>query len=144
MTLKKMEVVWLAIVVLSFAVSMAFYPQMPDKLPSHWNAAGEVDGYMSRLWGLLIVPLISVGMLVLFWAIPRLDPLKANIAGFRKYYDGFVVVILLYMNSIQAMIILWGLDYKVSPNIIIPIGVGILFFCIGILLQNARRNWFVG
>jgi uncharacterized membrane protein len=31
-----------------------------------------------------------------------------------------------------------------SPNVIFPIGLGLLFFYSGILYENAKRNWFIG
>ena len=31
-----------------------------------------------------------------------------------------------------------------NPNVIIPIGLGLLFFYSGVLCENARRNWFIG
>jgi uncharacterized membrane protein len=44
---------------------MAFWSRVPDPMPSHWNAAGQVDGFSSRAVGLLIMP----GMLALLAAI---------------------------------------------------------------------------
>ncbi|MGB9695117.1 MAG: DUF1648 domain-containing protein, partial [Caldisericaceae bacterium] len=38
----------LAILALTFIISIVFYPQLPDKVASHWNAQGQVDGYMSK------------------------------------------------------------------------------------------------
>ncbi|MCD6528068.1 DUF1648 domain-containing protein [bacterium] len=34
---------------------------MPEKMASHWNVKGEVDGYLSKFWGLFLIPLISIG-----------------------------------------------------------------------------------
>ena len=34
-----------AVIVLTLAVTILAYPALPDKVPSHWNGAGEVDGY---------------------------------------------------------------------------------------------------
>lgn len=48
------------------------------------------------------------------------------------------------MLSIHFQVILWNLGIKISPNVIVPIGIGILFFYIGILCENAKRNWFIG
>jgi len=48
------------------------------------------------------------------------------------------------MLSIHFQVILWNLGIRISPNVIAPIGIGILFFYIGILCENAKRNWFIG
>ena len=140
---KSVLVVWL-LVLLAFALSIAVYPQMPELIASHWNARGEVDGYMSKFWGLFLLPLLLAGLALLLLAIPRIDPLKANIAAFRSYYDGFIVVFCLFLLLVHLQIILWNSGIEISPNLTLPIGCGLLFYYIGIMLEHAKRNWFIG
>ncbi|MEM3386651.1 MAG: SdpI family protein [Nitrososphaerales archaeon] len=134
----------IGLLVASFLISIFTYPYMPELMPSHWNAAGEVDGYLPKFWGAFLIPLIMVGLYLLFVAIPRIDPLKDNIMRFISYYYGFILVMLLFMLVVQTQVILWGLGFKVSPNVIIPLGIGALFIYIGVLLGKAKRNWFIG
>ena len=142
--MRKSEITVLGIILLSLIISIYFYPQMPEKIASHWNAQGQVDGYMSKFWGLFLIPFILVGFVLLFIAIPKIDPLKANIEKFRKQYNGFVILFFIFMLSIHFQLILWNLGIEISPNLVVPIGIGILFFYIGILCENAKRNWFIG
>jgi len=141
---RRIEIIILGIILLSFIVSIYSYPQMPEKVASHWNAQGQVNGYMPKFWGLFLAPFILVGLALLFAAIPRIDPLKENIQKFRKYYDGFIILFFIFMLSIHFQIILWNLGIRISPNVIIPISIGILFFYTGVLCENAKRNWFIG
>jgi len=117
---------------------------MPEHMASHWNAQGNVDDYMSRFWGVFLMPFVLVGLALLFIAIPRIDPLKKNIEGFRKYYDGFIIIFFIFMILVYVQTILWNLGTEISLNLIVPILMGLLFFYIGILLENAKRNWFIG
>jgi uncharacterized membrane protein len=142
--MRKSWIIVLAIILLSLVVSIYFYPKMPEKMASHWNAQGQVDGYLSKWWGLFLIPLVLTGLALLFIAIPRIDPLKANIEKFRRYYDGFIILFLLFLLSVHLQVILWNIGIKISPNVIFPIGLGLLFFYTGILLENAKRNWFIG
>ena len=80
-----------AIVVASFLIGAYLYPQMPERMASHWNARGEVDGYISKFWGLFLMPVLSLVLLVFFFLIPGIDPLKQNIKEFIGYYDGFIL-----------------------------------------------------
>lgn len=144
MRLRRAEMVALGLVLLSFAVSVYFYPQMPERMASHWNAAGEVDGYQPKLQALFLMPLVLFGMALLFWAIPRIDPLKANIEQFRNYYDGLVILLLVFMLCVHLQTILWNVGFQISPNATFPLGLGLLYYYIGILLEHAKRNWFVG
>ncbi len=142
--MKKSEIIILGIILLSFVVGIYFYPRMPEEMATHWNAKGQVDGYMSKFWGLFLIPFILVGCALLFIAILKIDPLKTNIEKFRKYYDRFIILFFVFMFSIYFWAILWNLGIKISPNIIFSIGLGFLFFYIGILCENAKRNWFIG
>jgi uncharacterized membrane protein len=142
--MRKSEIIILGIVLLSFILSAYFYPQMPEQVASHWNAQGQVDGYMSKSWGLFFMPFVLVGLALLFLAIPRIDPLKANIEEFRKYYDGFIILFLVFMLAIHFQVILWNIGLQISPNVVMPIAVGLLIVYAGILCENAKRNWFVG
>ncbi|MCK7526815.1 MAG: DUF1648 domain-containing protein [Ignavibacteriales bacterium] len=57
--------------------------QLPEQMASHWNVNDQVDGYMPKFWGVFLMPLVTLGMFLLFLVIPNIDPLKANIAQFR-------------------------------------------------------------
>ena len=140
----KSEIIILVIVLLAFIVSVYFYPKMPEKMAFHWNTKGEVDGYSSKFFGLFFLPIILAGLDLLFILIPKIDPSKENIEKFRKYYDGFVILFSIYMVTIHLEIILWNVGIKLSPVVLITVGMGILLFYIGILCENSKRNWFIG
>jgi len=142
--MKRIEAIILGLVLLSFMVSLYFYPLMPEKIAIHWNVQGQVDGYASKFLGLFILPFLFTGIVLLFITIPRVDPLKENIEKFRKYYDGFVILFSAFMVFIHLYIISWNMGIRVSPNVVLPIGFGLLLFYCGILCENAKRNWFIG
>jgi uncharacterized membrane protein len=136
-------IIW-ALLIATFVVSIAFYPRLPEKVPSHWNAQGEVDAYMSRFWGTFTLPFIMVVLILLFLLIPSIDPLKENIKKFKGYYYEFVVAFLIFMLFMQVQILLWSVGIKLSINVFVPIIIGVLFYFIGMLLEKAKRNWFIG
>jgi uncharacterized membrane protein len=144
MNLKRIEFVMFGMVLIAFAIGIYFYPQLPAQIASHWNAAGEVDGYMGKFWGIFLAPVIMLGMALLFALIPRIDPLKVNYQRFRSYYNGFFVLLAIFFLVIQLQVILWSKGVQISPNVIFPIALGFLFFYIGILCEHAKRNWFIG
>ena len=130
--------------IFTFALTIAIYPTAPDRIVSHWNAAGQADGYMSKFWGLFLIPIIMTGFVALFAVLPRIDPYKKNYEKFRDYYEGFILLFVLFMLAIQVQIILWSIGYQISPNLTFPVLIGILFIYIGFLLGHAEQNWFVG
>lgn len=134
----------IGVLLLTLAITVLSYPALPEMIPSHWNMAGEVDGYLPKIWGVLIIPLLMVPLTALFFLLPRIDPLKENYQKFRSYYDGFILVFLVFFLLVQVQIILWGLGYHISPNLLIPPLTGALFIYIGFLVEHAEQNWFVG
>lgn len=133
-----------AIVALSLVVSVAAWDHVPDQLDSHWNAKGEVDGTMPRFWGLMLLPIVLAAMTLIALWIPKIDPLGKNIALFRNYYDGFMVMMLLFMLVVHVFVVLWNAGVRISPNFIFPPALGALFWAVGVLCGAAKRNWFIG
>ncbi len=144
MNMSKSEIIIVGLALLSFAIGVYYYPQMPEQMASHWNARGQVDDYLSKFWGLFLIPITLVGLALLFMAVPRIDPLRENIEKFRKYYDGFVILFMIFMICVYLMTILWSIEIRISPNLFLPIAAGIMFIGAGILVENTKQNWFIG
>jgi uncharacterized membrane protein len=134
----------LAVLLAFYVIAFIFYPQMPAQLASHWNAQGVVDGYTSKFWGLFLFPFIATALTALFLAIPLIDPLKANIAKFRRYYDWFVVLFLLFFQYMYLLTILWNKNVSFDFMQALLPAMGVLFFFIGVIIQNAKRNYMIG
>ncbi|MGA2917524.1 SdpI family protein [Methanoregula sp.] len=129
---------------LTAVVTILLYPSMPDLVTSHWNTAGDVNGTMPKFQGLLLIPLLMYGFCALLLVLPRIDPLRKNYRKFQDYYDGFILVFAAFLFIIQLQIILGGLGIHVSPNVTMPVMIGILFIYTSFLLEHAEPNWFVG
>lgn len=142
--MRKSEALAIGLILLTFGMGIYYYPQLPDRIASHWNAQGRVDGYMSKDAGLFLMPFISVVLFLLFVLIPRIDPLKANIAVFRKYYDWFVVIMMLFLFYLYLLTILWNSGTRFNMVVFLVPALGILFYYCGVLIKNAKRNWFIG
>ncbi len=142
--MRKSEITILGIILASFIIGIYFYPQMPSEMASHWNSQGQVDGYMSKFWGLFLMPIISFGMFLLFIAIPKIDPYKQNIEKFKKYYNNFVVLIIIFLFYLYLLTIFWNVGLRFNMIQLIAPAFGILFYYCGILTEKAKRNWFIG
>ena len=101
---------------------------VPEQMATHWNSQGEVNGYMSKFWGVFFMPVVITGLAILFLAIPRIDPKKENIAKFRNYYDRFIIILILFMIAVHLQILLWNIGIRISPNAVLPVGIGLLFY----------------
>ena len=142
--MKATTIAILGIIAISFLIGIYLYPQMPERMASHWGAQGEVNGYASRFVGLFLMPLISVFIFLLLMAVPKIDPFKKNIEKFKNYYEGFILFIILFLFYIYALSLAWNLDYRFNMTTMMTPALGLLFYYTGALTENAKRNWFIG
>lgn len=144
MKLKGLNLVSLLVVIFAFVLAFWAYPQMPEQVASHWNLQGEADGYMNRFWGIFLMPLVMVICWLLLNLVPLIDPRAKNIAKFKHYFDGFILVFLIFFLIVYKLTILWNLGFQVPFNVVMPILVGGLIFYMGILIEHAEPNWTIG
>jgi uncharacterized membrane protein len=135
----------LAAILVTFVVAAIVYPRVPDPMPTHWNAAGVPDGFGSRFVGVMLVPLMSVGLYLLFLVLPRIDPRQANYARFSDTYRFFRTLIILYMVFVYAITLMavFQPGYRMNSAWMFG-GIGFLFAALGNYLPRVRSNWFVG
>src|SRR5512146_3114268 len=96
-------IVSLVLILIAVAFSAAVYNRLPERVASHWDVNDQVNGTMSRFWGVAIMPLIALGMLGLFLVVPGIDPLKANIAMFRPIFNAFIVAIIAFLLYLHVL-----------------------------------------
>lgn len=144
MSNKTTIVISLTLIAIALVVGVALYGRLPDPVPSHWNAAGEVDDYMPKFWGVFLMPLVTIALVGLFLAIPYIDPLKANIAQFRGVFNWFIVAFVAYMLYIHALTLAASLGYPFNMTVMLIPVIGLLFVGVGYMTGRAKRNFFIG
>jgi LPXTG-motif cell wall-anchored protein len=145
MTTRTTSIIVLILIAAATIAGLAFWNQFPDPMASHWNVNDQVDGYMPKFWGVFMMPLINLGLFLVFLVIPLIDPLKANIAKFRGVFNVFIAFIIGYMTYVHALTLLWNLGYTGFGigNAMLP-AIGLLFIVVGFLIRKSKRNWFIG
>lgn len=145
MTTRTTTIIVLILIAAATIAGIAFWNQFPDPMASHWNVNDQVDGYMPKFWGVFMMPLINLGLFLLFLIIPLIDPLKANIAKFRGVFNVFIAFIIGYMTYVHALTLLWNLGYTGFGigGAMLP-AIGLLFIVVGFLIRKSKRNWFIG
>ncbi len=145
MTTKTTSVFVLLLIAITLAAGIVLWDRLPEQMASHWNANDEVDGYISKFWGVFLMPLVTLGMFGLLIFLPNIDPLKANIAQFRGVFNLFIVFMVVFMLYIHTLTIVWSLGYQNfrMSAAMLPF-LGVLFIFVGYLLRQAKRNFFIG
>lgn len=140
----KLDGLLIAIILGSMIFGAVNYGSLPEQVPSHWNFQGEVDGYSSRLWGAFGIPLLNAALFVAFLFIPRLDPRKEKYSLFTGPYKAFRLVLHLFFAALHVLVISAAKGAAVNFNLLMPMGIGILFITIGNYLGKVQWNYFMG
>jgi uncharacterized membrane protein len=144
MKTKNIQILIIGLILVSLLIGIYLYPYMPERMASHWDTNGRVDGYMPRLWGLFLMPVISIIIFLAFILIPKIDPLKENIEKFREYFDVFTLLLFGFLFYIYMLTLLWNSGYRF--NFIQPLApaFGLIIYYAGVMTENAKQNWFIG
>ncbi|WP_283402874.1 SdpI family protein [Halorubrum sp. DM2] len=132
------------LVAVGAAASVAAAPDLPARMVTTWDAAGEPTGTLSKTAGMWLVPGLAAGLLGLFALLPRIDPLRENVAAFRVHYDRFVVVLTAFLVALHLSVLAVNLGYAVDVTTLAVAGGAALFYYLGTLLPHVEPNWFVG
>jgi len=142
----KKEIIPILILLAVGLITLAVYPCLPLKIPSHWNAAGKIDGYMSKNLAVILFPAIILGIYLLMIGLPLIDPLKKNIEKSADAYFWLRTILVSFFSAIYLFMIYAGLTGEAGIPInffIMPI-IGLMVIAMGFLMPRFKKNYFVG
>ncbi len=136
-----------ALCIVSFLGHLALFPQLPDIVPTHWDAAGNVDGWSGRM-ATLGLDLLPLGLLALFYALPKIDPRRKAYERMGSFYTGVVTlftVFLICMTWTTELTVFGIIPQNESPiGIFTGVTVGIGLMLLGNYLPKVKRNYSFG
>ncbi len=140
---KKCFFLLLGVCLVSFIIQLMFYPSLPETIPVHWNAAGEIDGWgpKTALFGLNLLP---VGILALLVLIPKIDPKKENFIKHKNVYQPFSAMMVIFMVGLSWMSILAAMGIELPVTTILMLAMGIMFILLGNYMPRIRPNYTFG
>ena len=139
---KKLLVLTSAVTLLPMLAGLLLWNYMPDSVPIHWNAAGEVDAYGSR--AMVVFGLFGF-LFAMHWlciGATMIDPKSRELGGKAV---ALVLWILPVMSLVLAVIVYCtALGVEVSVNVVLPVILGFLFVLIGNWMPKCPRNYTIG
>lgn len=136
-----------ALCIVSFLGHLALFPQLPDIVPTHWDAAGNVDGWSGKM-ATLGLDLLPLGLLALFYALPKIDPRGKAYERMGSFYTGLVTlftVFLICMTWTTELTVFGIIPQNESPiGIFTGVTVGIGLMLLGNYLPKVKRNYSFG
>ena len=142
--MKKIDWVLLGIITAMLLTGAIIYPKLPEQVPMHWNAAGEIDGFGSPLAGAFGIPLLTLGIFILLLVTPSIDPRRENYAKFSGVYNLLKVFLVLFMAFLYAVTLLAAFNRQVKIGLFVKFALGLLFIFLGNYFGKIRHNYFFG
>ena len=130
------------ITLLPIIAGIILWNQLPDPMPSHWNAVGEIDGWSSKPFVVFGLPLILAAALWFCTLVTGMDPKKTN-------HSDKVVHLVLWIIPILSIVLLtityavaMGKDVRIE--LVMPVVLGLIFAIIGNYLPKCKQNYTIG
>jgi uncharacterized membrane protein len=133
----------LALSLVSLVGTAVAYPFLPEAIPLHWNAMGDIDSWGPRLnvFWMGALPLL---ILALLHYLPALDPRRDSYAKHEKAYGAFKAITVLFLVAVAWIDVAVSLGARLDVSALVRLGTGILFIVLGNYLGQIRPNYFVG
>ncbi|SDC62417.1 MULTISPECIES: SdpI family protein [unclassified Candidatus Frackibacter] len=140
----KRDIYSLIILLIGILAVIWNYPELPAKLPIHWNLHGEVDNYMNKPLGAFIGLIIGLAIYIGFYVLASIDPLKENYQRFNKIYKLIRDIMITFFVVINSIPVLVALGYIENVNKTIFILMSLLMIIFGNYTPTFKRNWSLG
>ncbi|MGZ5200969.1 MAG: SdpI family protein [Telluria sp.] len=133
----------LLLVVAAFAATLMVYGRLPDQIPLHWNADGEIDRYGARASAFLM-PAVMALLLVLLAVLPKVSPLRFSVDAFSDTYWYCALIVEGMLAYIQGLIMAGSLDHGIDTGRWMLAGMAIFIALLGNVMGKVRRNFWLG
>ncbi len=125
---------------IAFLMSFVRMGSMPDRLPMHWNLAGQVDRYGSKWEALLFMPFFMVFFALVFFLVAVVSGTRLGERTVRalNIIAGSVAVLLICIHNI----VLSGSPMSIPT--FFPFMFSGLLIVMGFAIKGVEPNPFVG
>jgi len=130
------------VILLPILAGLLLWNQLPDPMPTHWNAAGEIDGWSSKPFAIFGLPAILLAAQWLCVLGTAADPKKNNHP--EKILHLVLWIIPVLSVVLHMFVYLIALGYGVRMEVVMPIFMGLLFVIIGNYLPKCKQNYTIG
>ena len=142
----KARLCWAAAVVMvlaAFGSAIYFHAGLPERIPTHWNIQGQVDGYGSRDT-VYLMPGIMAFMIVMFAGLPALSPKPFAVDEFRSTYLVMMTLTVALMGYLHGVILYATLHPAAPIGKCLISGIMLFLAAMGNFMGKIRRNLYMG
>ena len=138
----KVLIITSIIILLPMLAGLILWNRLPEQVPFHWNAAGEIDGWASKPVAVFVPSAVMLALQWLCMLVTSADPKKQNHP--EKVMHLVLWLIPLLTVFISALMYATALGGSVRVEVLMPILLGVVFIAIGNYMPKCKQNYTIG
>ena len=135
-------ILWLFLII-PYVYLFKIWNQLPDIVPTHFNLAGEADGWSSKQFLIFLPGSLGIGIYFLMLVLPQIDP-KHNLSLEDNKYYAIRFMMAVFFSILTTYILYTSLAGKISNTSIIFGFIGGLFAVLGNYFRDMKPNYYIG
>ena len=130
------------LIVLPVLAGIILWDRLPEQMATHWNAAGDIDGWTSKPFTVFGLPLILLAAQWLCVLGTLADPKKEN-------HPTKILHLVLWIIPVLSLVLgtityATALGKAVRVEVIMPILIGLILAIIGNYMPKCKQNYTIG
>lgn len=138
----KVLIITSVMILLPILAGVILWNQLPEQMPTHWNASGEVDGWSSKPFAVFGLPLILLAAQWLCMLGTSADPKKENHP--EKVLQLVLWIIPVISVVLHAVTYAAALGKEVRMEMVMPVVVGLVLAIVGNYMPKCKQNYTIG
>ncbi len=138
----KMFIASTIVCAIPFMLSVIYFGQLPEQIVTHWNLQGIANGYSSKMFVTVGLPLIFLAAhVIVYYAVER-DPKRENQPKALRNIIFWIVPALAVM--VQSLTIAGALGKSVNFSFYLMLLIGAILLVMGVFLPKCKLNYTIG
>jgi len=138
-----LELTTIAFIIIMFGTALYVYPKLPDKIPTHWGASGQPNGYSGKN-GIFIIPIMYLIISILLFVLPLMEVFRENMLKIYNNYYAFKIIFGVFFTVLFIATILPNFGYNINVSSIVIWMISLMFIGLGVILPKLKRNFMFG
>ncbi|MBQ3089758.1 MAG: SdpI family protein [Oscillospiraceae bacterium] len=139
---KKRLVLTTIVALLPILLALILYPRLPDRVPIHFNSAGEADNWADKTYACFGMPCFFALISAFCQFVVANDPKRQRISEKMIVITAWTIPVISVLFCSASLMIAIG--WNISIGSLVMLVLGILFLVIGNYLPKCKRNFTTG
>ena len=129
------------VTVFPMVIGFLLWNRLPEKIATHFGSEGA-DGWSTKLFAVVISPLILLVIHLFCLGVTLNDPKKRNIGNTMMSVIFWIVPVVSLVSNLSIYGYALGMDLNI--DMIVGILVGVMFLLLGNYMSKSHQNYTVG